>query len=155
MGNFKRSVLVVLILLLNGCDGKTKSKPVTVSTDPTVNSFIEIMNAHRDDIGCPELTWDPDLAGVAQDHSEDMDENSYLDHTNLQGKTPFDRMNDNDILYSAAGENIALAGEGAQAVFDAWMESPGHKANIENCSYTHHGVGLEGAYWTHMFMVQR
>jgi uncharacterized protein YkwD len=37
-------------------------------------------------------------------------------------------------------------------VLAAWLNSSGHRANIENCSLTHHGVGLEGTHWTHVFL---
>jgi uncharacterized protein YkwD len=38
----------------------------------------------------------------------------------------------------------------------AWMNSPGHKANILNCQYRHIGVGHAkggpyGHYWTQNF----
>jgi len=144
---------LLLLILLQSCGGGTPSETIEESQDATVNSFIEIMNAHRVNVGCPALIWHAKLAGVAQDHSEDMEQNNYLSHTNQQGKSPFNRMDDNNIEYMAAGENVALNGEGAQSVFDAWMDSPDHKANIENCDYTHHGVGRAGAYWTHMFML--
>jgi uncharacterized protein YkwD len=32
-----------------------------------------------------------------------------------------------------------------------WLSSPGHRANIENCVYTRHGVGKAGTLWTHVF----
>jgi uncharacterized protein YkwD len=39
---------------------------------------------------------------------------------------------------------------------DAWMESPGHRANILNCGYRHIGIGHVtggpyGHYWTQKF----
>jgi uncharacterized protein YkwD len=151
--NFPKRALQLAIFILHGCGNGTQSVPIPVPNNPTVNDFIEIMNAHRVNIGCPELIWDAVLAGVAQGHSEDMEENNYFDHTNLQGQSLFDRMDANDIEYISAGENIALDGGGGQSVFNIWMNSPGHKANIENCLYTHHGVGLSGSYWTHMFMI--
>jgi uncharacterized protein YkwD len=148
-----RFVLVLTMLLVfQSCGSSTSSQPIDSPQNPTIESFVEIMNAHRVSLGCPALTWHAKLAGVAQDHSDDMNENAYLSHDNLQGESPFDRMNANDLEYSAAAENVAFNSEGAQGVFDAWMESAGHKANIENCVYTHHGLGLSGSYWTHMFM---
>jgi uncharacterized protein YkwD len=149
---FKIWACVGLISLFQGCGGKSASTPVGKPQNPTVESFVQIMNAHRVSIGCPSLAWHAQLAGVAQDHSKDMDEHSYMSHTDLQGRSPFDRMNDNGLQYSAAAENVAMNSGGAQSVFDAWMTSAGHKANIENCNLTHHGVGLSGFYWTHMFM---
>ena len=151
--NFTARILS-LVILLSSCGGDAgKSDPIETPSNPTIVSLIEIVNNHRSGLGCPALIWHSKLAGVAQDHSIDMNEHGYLSHENLQGQSPFDRMNANDLQYTAAAENVALNSQGAQAVFDAWMESPGHKANIENCTYTHHGIGLSGSYWTHMFML--
>lgn len=50
----------------------------------------------------------------------------------------------------ADGENIARGQTSAQQVTNAWMNSPGHRANILNEDFTHIGVGYveEGNYWT-------
>jgi uncharacterized protein YkwD len=45
--------------------------------------------------------------------------------------------------WDAVGENLA-AGEAfgtPQAVFDAWLESPGHRANLESPDYRYAGAG--------------
>jgi uncharacterized protein YkwD len=54
------------------------------------------------------------------------------------------------------GENIAAGQTSAAAVMDAWMNSPGHRANILNCGYREIGVGLYRGgsmrfYWTQNF----
>lgn len=149
-------LLLVLFFLTSCGDSKTTSGPSTSPKGPTnstVVSLVALVNSHRADIGCPALIWDGPLADVATAHSEEMKENNYLNHTDLSGNSPFDRMVAAGITFSAAAENIAMDDQGAQSTFDAWMNSAGHKANIENCTYTHHGVGLVGAYWTHMFML--
>jgi uncharacterized protein YkwD len=57
------------------------------------------------------------------------------------------------ISYQSAGENIAAGYSTGASVLSGWLGSSGHKANIENANYTHHGVGYvaEGNYWTHVF----
>ena len=58
------------------------------------------------------------------------------------------------VTYKSAAENIAMGQRSATEVVKGWMESPGHKANIMNPSYTHIGVGLSdsGYYWTQQFI---
>lgn len=56
------------------------------------------------------------------------------------------------VAYSAAGENIAYGSSTGSAVLTAWLDSSGHRANIENANFTHHGVGKAGTYWTHVFI---
>ena len=54
-------------------------------------------------------------------------------------------------LFTRAAENIAMNGGGAEATVRGWINSPGHRANIENCALTHTGVGVAGDYWTQVF----
>jgi uncharacterized protein YkwD len=58
------------------------------------------------------------------------------------------------ISYKAAGENIAMGQRTPEEVVTAWMNSPGHRANILNANFTHLGVGYvaSGNYWTQMFI---
>jgi hypothetical protein len=54
---------------------------------------------------------------------------------------------------SPGGENIAKGYVSASAVMTGWMNSPGHRANILNCSFTALGVGYDtrGNYWVQNF----
>lgn len=55
------------------------------------------------------------------------------------------------------GENVAHGYETPDLVMTAWMNSPHHKENILNCTYTQIGVGYvptetnNGPYWTQQF----
>jgi uncharacterized protein YkwD len=122
------------------------------SADPAVAAFVELVNAHRGSVGCPELVWQPDVAAVAQAHSADMVARDFFSHTNPDGASPFDRLTAAGIAYSAAAENIAWGYATAEAVLAGWLGSSGHRANIENCALTEHGVGLDGTHWTHLFI---
>jgi uncharacterized protein YkwD len=142
---------VSLLVFTTGCaldDGVGPGSDV----DPEVALFVELMNEHRESVGCPALAWNEDVALVAQAHSIDMVERSFFDHTNPDGESPFDRLQNAGVPYSGAAENIAWGYPTAQAVLTGWLNSPGHRANLENCSLTQHGVGLEGSYWTHLFI---
>ena len=56
-----------------------------------------------------------------------------------------------------AGENVAAGQRSVEEVVDAWMDSPGHRANILSDRFTDIGVGVaragDGArYWTQNFV---
>jgi uncharacterized protein YkwD len=53
-----------------------------------------------------------------------------------------------------AGENLVIGTVDGAIAYSLWMDSQEHRANIENCAFTHHGVGLADGRWTHVF-VQR
>ncbi len=102
---------------------------------------------------CATLAWHGDAAAVAHAHSTDMRDRDYFSHTNPDGESPFDRLRNAGADWSgAAGENIAWGTSSGQTAFDMWINSSGHRANIENCSFTHHGVGLVDTRWTHLFI---
>ncbi|TWH44957.1 CAP domain-containing protein [Sporomusa sp. KB1] len=102
---------------------------------------IELLNNDREQHGLPRLIADPNLTKVAREHAADMVVRHYFNHTNLQGQSPFDRLKANGITYRSAGENIAY-NYSVEKLEEAWMNSPGHRANILNTGYTHVGLGL-------------
>jgi len=113
---------------------------------------VQQMNAHRASVGCAPLVWNEAVAAVALGHSQDMVSRSFFSHQNPDGASPFDRLRAAGIDYSRAAENIAYGYPTGTAVLTAWLNSPGHKANIESCALTEHGVGLVGTHWTHLFI---
>jgi uncharacterized protein YkwD len=117
-----------------------------------VVSFVKLMNAYRISRGLSPLAWDSRAAAVAQAHSRDMLDRHYFSHTSPDGRSTWDRLAGRGVTYSQAGENIAWGQRTGRAALTAWLRSPGHRANIESDSYTRHGVGKVGTYWTHVFI---
>ncbi|MDQ0341033.1 putative YkwD family protein [Caldalkalibacillus uzonensis] len=115
---------------------------------------IELTNAERRRNGLPDLQTDSALSKVAQVKSNDMQQNRYFSHTSPTYGSPFDMIRDFGIDFNSAGENIAQGQPTPEQVVQAWMNSPGHRANILNEGYTHIGVGHNenGHYWTQMFI---
>ena len=144
---------LAVLITLSGCSlfggGDMMSQP------EEVREFVRLMNQHRQAQGLQTLQWDSSLGQVALDHSQDMLARDFFSHENPDGESPFDRMAAAGISYSSAGENIAAgySYSTGEAVLDGWLNSTNHKENIENTSYTHHGVGYvaDGNYWTHVF----
>lgn len=117
-----------------------------------VREFARLMNRHRQSKGCPVLVWNEEIAKVAQAHSEEMARYRYLSHTNRARQSPFDRLSKAGIRFRMAAENIAEGQITGPEVLRSWLNSPGHRQNIEECRYTTHGVGKSGVYWTHVFV---
>jgi uncharacterized YkwD family protein len=130
----------------------------TNSNSSSVSQFeqkvIELTNAERAKEGLKALQADTKLMQSARLKSDDMAKNNYFDHTSPTYGSPFDQMKSLGISYKSAGENIAQGQKTPQEVVQAWMDSPGHRANIMNASYTHIGVGYSanGNYWTQQFI---
>lgn len=116
-----------------------------------------LTNLERTKRGLPALTINWQLSRVARYKSQDMINKNYFSHTSPTYGSPFKMMESFGLKFSAAGENIAYGQRTPQAVVTAWMNSPGHRANILSTAYTHIGVGAakkaDGTlYWTQMFM---
>ncbi|KKK36602.1 hypothetical protein WQ57_18290 [Mesobacillus campisalis] len=123
------------------------------------NQVIQLTNQERARHGLRPLAADWQLSRVARYKSVDMRDKNYFQHSSPTYGTPFDMMKSFGIAYRSAGENIAAGQRTPQEVVRAWMNSPGHRANILNNSYTHIGVGHAsggsyGHYWTQMFIAK-
>ena len=115
---------------------------------------IRLVNVERAKAGLKALTEDWELSRVARYKSQDMHDLRYFSHTSPTYGSPFDMMKAFGIRYRTAGENIAMGYRTPAAVVQGWMNSPGHRANILNASYTKIGVGYvaSGNYWTQHFI---
>ncbi|MGV9451390.1 CAP domain-containing protein [Streptomyces sp. NPDC003635] len=115
---------------------------------------LKLVNDERAKVGCSPVAANSALSDLAQAFSEDMAARDFFDHTDPDGASPWDRAATAGIT-SLGGENIARGQADAAAVMDAWMNSPGHKANILNCDFKTLGVGVHmgsgGPWWTQNF----
>ncbi|MEV6327680.1 sigma-70 family RNA polymerase sigma factor [Streptomyces sp. NPDC051909] len=130
------------------------------TSDPNATEaqqVIDLTNAERAKAGCGPVTANTLLTRAAQGHSDDMAARNFFDHTNPDGADPGDRVTAAGYRWSTYGENIAKGQRTPAEVMDAWMNSPGHRANILNCSFKEIGIGIHdagGPYWTQVFGAQ-
>ncbi|MBB6444240.1 CAP domain-containing protein [Bacillus benzoevorans] len=104
--------------------------------------LFDLTNAARVVHGLPFLTWDEQVQETARDHSSDMAKNHYFDHTNLEGKSPFDRMEEDHINFRAAGENLAAGQTSSIFAHEGLMNSLGHRENNLHSDFESLGVGV-------------
>ncbi|MGW2820857.1 CAP domain-containing protein [Streptomyces sp. NPDC001443] len=134
---------------------KESSSAVTVSAEAQAEAeVLKLVNEERAKVGCSAVTASGDLTKLAEAFSEDMAQRDFFDHTDPDGATPWDRAEKAGIS-NLGGENIARGQADAEAVMEAWMNSPGHRANILNCDFNTLGVGVHfgegGPWWTQDF----
>ncbi|MEU4090657.1 sigma-70 family RNA polymerase sigma factor [Streptomyces aureus] len=129
---------------------QTQAAPTT-----TVAQVVALVNKERAAAGCGPVTEDPQLEDAAQAHSDDMAARDFFEHTNPDGADPGQRITAAGYHWSTYGENIAMGQQTPAAVMNSWMNSPGHRANILNCSFKNIGVGVHkgsgGPWWTQDF----
>lgn len=123
----------------------------TPSTSGTlsVSGVIAYTNAARaQNGGLPALTENQTLDKDAQMKVADMFAKQYFEHVSPTGVGPAELANTVGYAYVLVGENLALGGFSSdQDVVTAWMNSPGHRANILNSHYQEIGVAVgKGMY---------
>ncbi|MEO3810021.1 CAP domain-containing protein [Sphaerisporangium sp. B11E5] len=121
----------------------------------TENEVARLTNEARAGQGCGPLRIDEKLRAAARGHSDDMAAKGYFDHTSADGRSPWDRIKAAGYKSSMYAENIARGQATPAAVVKAWLNSPGHRANIMNCKLKAIGVGVHlgpgGPWWTQDF----
>ena len=110
-------------------------------------SVIALTNVERAHEGIPALIRNPKLDYAAQLKAEDMAKKGYYAHVSPEGLTPMHFVDEAGYAYSIVGENLVVQRTSAQEVIDAFMGSPGHRANILRPDFTEIGVGAaQGTY---------
>jgi uncharacterized protein YkwD len=130
----------------------------------------QLTNEQREMEGVGVLEPDPELADVSRAHSQDMSDNEFFDHVNLQGEDPSDRASAAGyscrkflgLVSTGVGENLwqgwlhsSVAQRGNSTTYNylspydiadwavsSLMDSPGHRANILNGQYERLGIGI-------------
>jgi uncharacterized protein YkwD len=73
-------------------------------------------------------------------------------HRDCGDGDPAGRITAAGYVWQAYGENVASGQRSPEAVMEAWMASPTHKANILTARFTHIGVAAnEQRFWTQVF----
>ena len=114
----------------------------TFAADITRQSVIDGMNRYRAEHNLPALHEDARLDAAAEDRIHDMEDLGYWAHESPDGRAPFVWFKPNGYDFHFAGENLATGFETCEVLVDAWMESPGHRANILSADYDDCGVAL-------------
>lgn len=127
-----------------------KTDKISVDNVAEQNMFASV-NRERTSRGIQALDFSENLAKVARAHCSDMFKRGYFSHFTPEGLSPFDRMTQADIIFTYAGENLALA-PSTDLAMNGLMQSPGHKANILSTNFHRIGVGvIDGGIYGEMF----
>lgn len=137
--------------------GKTRSEAVpklegSVSAGDFASEVVRLVNIERENYGLSPLEENSTLSDYAQLRSEEIV--SSFAHERPDGSSPLTYVLGLDGMRTC-GENIAMGQSTPEAVVNAWMNSPGHRANILKENFTMIGVGCYKSgntyYWTQIF----
>lgn len=138
---------------------ETQPQPQEPQTTPAsvssyVDEVIRLVNIERNKEGLSSLSKNVTLCEAAQTRASEII--MVFDHTRPDGTSCFTVADDYNIKWTAIGENIAMGQRNPQEVVEAWMNSPGHRANILSSNFNQIGVGVVKSggnyYWTQLFI---
>lgn len=154
------------MLFVSGCGPSAGSTPGGTQPPPSVpnippslpahtpspsdqNTFDSFLDTARATQARGPLQPDGRLVAAAQGHADDMSIQNYFSHVSKDGRTLGQRVSATGYRYCVAAENIAKGHTSMAHVFQAWMNSSGHRANILNAKMKDFGLGHapDGNYW--------
>jgi uncharacterized protein YkwD len=128
-----------------------------------LKEVVRLVNTHRQSIGVDAMGSNTMLNQAAQRHSCFMAAYNTMSHTG--GPQPeyremANRVTKTGYQFSRVGENVAAGQPTAESVMEAWLNSPGHRRNIENAEFDEIGLGIKSSetglrYWTQVFGKQQ
>ena len=150
--NIRRLLIFLLILFFSiSCEEDSVSPNKENPLNSIEAEVHRLINLHRVSVGLAELEWNETIAEQCRNHSLEMANAHTINHDGF-----YDRVNKikETIPWNWAGENVAY-NYSAQGAVTAWLNSPGHKSNIEsNSNFTGVGVAYDGStiYFTQIFI---
>lgn len=107
--------------------------------------LLDLTNSFRLKNNLPALVWSDQAAMAARPHTLYQSQIGTITHVGANGSTSGERLKQQGIKYHEAGENVAMGKVVPQYnafyLNNAWINSPGHRTNLLNTSFTYFGAG--------------
>lgn len=100
---------------------------------------LNLINEYRKQNGLQKLKPLSDLQSSAKLKAEDLVNSNYFSHNSPNLGTPFEMLENNEVEYAIAGENLAGNTTPDRAV-EAWINSTSHRDNILEPKFTYTGI---------------
>lgn len=124
-----------------------------IQSSSAASEVVRLTNSARSQNGYAALVEDGALSEAAAVRAREIARS--FSHTRPSGASFSSALSESGVSYLRARENIASGQKSASEVVNAWMNSPGHRANILNSSYSRIGsasVNINGTlYWVQLF----
>ncbi|PIR03155.1 MAG: hypothetical protein COV60_01775 [Candidatus Magasanikbacteria bacterium CG11_big_fil_rev_8_21_14_0_20_43_7] len=109
----------------------------------TLHGVVSATNAQRQMYGVLPLAMNTQLSSAAHAKLQDMFSKQYFEHVAPDNTEPSDWVEGAGYVYRLIGENLALGDfSGDLDLVTAWMNSPGHRANMLKAEFTEIGVAV-------------
>ncbi len=110
---------------------------VVADTELSIDQeILKLVNEHRESIGKSKLNRNSIADNLAKEHTTYMIDQGKISHDYFSDR--FSELQQK-VNAKSAGENVAAGYPSAKSVMNGWLNSSGHKANIEG-NFTHIGI---------------
>jgi len=124
--------------------------PAVSAADAYAQTVVQMVNEERAKQGLSTVTLDEKACQAACVRADEIAQS--FSHTRPSGESCFTVLKELGISYMGAGENIAKGQTTPERVMAAWMDSPGHYANIMREGFTRIGVCHKVIGGVHMWV---
>ena len=125
--------------------------------DALTQDLLNTINAELAKRHLAPLRTSNTLMQVADFYSCRLIDGRFFDHVDpFDGSTVDTRVTDFGYAFQKVGENLAAGHKNAKDAVNAWMDSPGHRANLLDPAFTETGIAVKiggdyGWYWVQEF----
>jgi len=152
--SIKYLVVAISLFLIHSCS-PDEDEIVVVSEESVKDrsdEIVRLINIHRESIGLSSLEKNETAKQIAIDHTNYLISVEDLNHDNFSERSSMLRSEENA---TSTGENVARFSIDAESLVEGWLNSTGHRENIE-ANFTHTGVAAirdsnGGYYYTQIF----
>ncbi|TDW49087.1 uncharacterized protein YkwD [Flavobacterium sp. 270] len=156
-------LFTAMLIAVNACSADTaEGSESSTTTETLITTYtyndteletMKLINEYRVSIGLNALEMVNHISFKCEEHNKYMIANNVVNHNDFTSRSA----NIVNVLGAKkVGENVAYNYKTPQAALKAWLESPGHKENIEG-DYTHFGLSVSTdpatgkIYYTNIF----
>ncbi len=127
--------------------------PAVVAVSDVQDAVVNSVNQQRAEVGLGALSADARLTAAAQGHSDHMAREQIMTHTGAGSTNAGQRITNAGYRWTTWERRCRPASPRQADVMSAWLQSPGHRANILHGGVAQIGVaatkGADGViYWT-------
>lgn len=157
-------LFIAIFIAMNSCSADTaEGMESSTTTEAPITNYayndseletMQLINDYRVRIGLNALQKINHISYKCQEHNAYMIANNVVNHNDFTARSE----NIMGVLGAKnVGENVAYNYKTSEAVLQAWLESPGHKENIEG-NFTHFGLSVTTdpatgkKYYTNIFV---
>lgn len=126
-------------MMLVGAASVLAAAPLGQGAEAAGEDPTALFNAIRKQHGLPTVATDPTLEKAALYQAKRMASYDKMGHSIGWGNDFVSRLRQAGI-HGPAAENVAAGQRNTAAVFEAWMNSPGHRRNMLDPTFRHYGL---------------